>query len=171
VFVTKNIKNILEQKEISLKDLAKLLGYGHGGLSNMINGKTPFTDPVMKKLLPVLEITQKEFESWVLADKYPKEVLELALEVKKGFPYKRKSILTTNIDLILKNKGMSRTALAKEINYSQSGLNRMIIGQISMSQSVIERLSINLDIPETKLKSWIAADKYSLQILELAINI
>jgi transcriptional regulator with XRE-family HTH domain len=165
---TQNIKNIIGQKNLSLKKLAKLIDYSHGGLSNLINLKTPFPEPVLEKILPILEISREEFESWVLADKYSKEVLKLAINNKKDFPYKRKSILTTKIDSILQQKKLSRTALSKEIKYNQGGLNKMIIGKIGMSKSVLERVSESLDISQDEILSWIVADRYSLQILEQA---
>jgi transcriptional regulator with XRE-family HTH domain len=167
--ITGKIKSIQEQKNLSLKKLAKLADYEHGGLSKMINAKASFPKAVIKRLLPILEISGEEFESWILADKYPKEILKPAIQNKKDFPYKRKSILTTKIDSILQQTGMSRTALSKEIKYSQSGLNRMITGQINMSDSVRERIAAIFEISQDEILSWIVADKYSLQILEMAL--
>jgi len=37
----------------------------------MINGKNLFLDKTVKKLLPILEILQKEFDGWIVANKYP----------------------------------------------------------------------------------------------------
>jgi len=170
ILIKEKLNKILNRKNLTIYQLSKLTNFSESALGLMIKGKCPFLDKAMKKILSVLEISQEEFESWVIADKYPKEVLKLALEAKKNFPYKRKSVLTANIDSILQQKGMSRTAAAKQIDYSQSGLNRMIIGQISMSKTVIERLSKVLDISETEIKSWIVADKYSKKVLELSIK-
>ena len=161
------INNILEKKSLSINKLANLIGNKNSSnLNQMILGKKPFSNSVFKKLLPILEVSREEFESWVLADKYPKKILERAIQIKKEFPYKRKSVLTLNIDKILEEKEISRTTLAKQIGYNQSGLNRMIIGKISMSKSVVEKLSQTLEIPQNEILSWIVADKYSLELLE-----
>jgi len=64
---------------------------------------------------------------------------------------------------------LSRTNLAKQIDYSQSGLNRMITGQIPMSKPVLEKISITLKISPNELQSWIIADKYALKTLEAAL--
>jgi len=40
-----------------------------------------------------------------------------------------------------------------------------------MPKSVLERLSNTLEISQDKILSWIVADKYSLQILEMAFNL
>jgi transcriptional regulator with XRE-family HTH domain len=167
--ITDKIKNIQEQKKLSLKQLAKLADYEHGGLSKMINAKTSFSEKAIKKILPILEVSKEEFESWILADKYPKEILERAIQIKKEFPYKRKSVLTANIDKILEEKQISRTALAKQINYNQSGFNQIITGKRGMSKSVLEKLSQAFEISQNEILSWIVADKYSLDMLELAV--
>jgi plasmid maintenance system antidote protein VapI len=164
--VEKKIKHILENKDLSINKLALLIDLkSSGNLNRMIYGKKSFSKNIIKKLLPILEVSKEEFESWILADKYPKEVLERAVQIKKDFPYKRKSILTINLDKILEEKDMSRTVLAKQVKYNQSGLNKMIIGKINMSKSVMERISKALEIPQNEILSWIVADKYSLDIL------
>ena len=134
----------------------------------MIGTKSPFSENAINKILPFLEVSREEFESWILADKYPKEVLKLAIQIKKDFPYKIKSILTTKIDAILQEKKISRTTLSKEIKYGQSGLNQIITGKRTMPKSVLERLSKALDISQEEISSWIVADRYSSQILEAA---
>ncbi|EKE04449.1 MAG: hypothetical protein ACD_20C00076G0001 [uncultured bacterium] len=167
-----NIKNqtdkILKEKSISYYELSKLTGYDVSYLNNIFKGKRPFSKELLKKLLPILEISKEEFESWIITDKYPKEIIERAIRIKKEFPYKRKSVLTVKIDKILEEKDMSRTALAKQINYSQSGLNRMITGKINISKPVLEKVSKALDISQEEISSWILADKHSLQVLEMA---
>jgi plasmid maintenance system antidote protein VapI len=163
------IDNISKEKFLSYCKLARLINEHDSSLISMIKGKRPFTEKVIEKLLPILEVSREEFEIWILADKYSKEILKLAIQAKKDFPYKRKSILTTKIDSILQQKGMSRTALSKEIKCSQSALNAMIIGQINMSKSVQERISQALEISQEEILSWIVADKYSLQVLEPAL--
>jgi transcriptional regulator with XRE-family HTH domain len=166
--ITKKIDDILKTKNLSRKELSKLINCTDGALNQMIRKDIPFSENVKEKILPILEVSEEEFESWILADKYPKEVLKLAIQAKKDFPDKRKSIFTTKIDSILQQKGMSRTALSKEIKYSQGSLNKMIIGKRGLSKSVLERISEALDISQNDILSWIVADRYSLQVLEPA---
>lgn len=168
--ITKNINKILERKDISRYKLSQMINYDDSAINAMILGKRSFPDQVVEKLLPILKISREEFEGWVLSDKYPKEIIERTIQIKKEFSYKRKSILTNKIDEILEKKDMSRTALAKQINYSQSGLNRMITGKINMSKPVIEKVSKILDISQDEILSWILADKYKLKSLEIAYN-
>jgi hypothetical protein len=169
--LTVKIDEKLKTKNLSRRELSRLTNYPWGYLNQMITGKTAFSKNLQKKVLPILEVSREEFESWILADKYPKEVLERAIQVKKIFPYKKKSILTTKIDTILQEKDMSRTALSKEIKYSQSSINAMIVGKLNMSKSVMERVSNVLEIPQIEIQSWIVADKYSLDLLERAWRI
>jgi len=169
--LAKKIDNILKEKNLSRYKLSKLIGCSESALNQMARGKIKFSENIIIKILPFLEVSREEFESWVIADKYPKEILKLAVQTKKDFPYKRKSILTTKIDAILQEKGISRTALSKEIKYSQSGLNQIITGRRTMPKSVLERLAIALEIPLDKILSWVVADRYSLQILETACGL
>jgi transcriptional regulator with XRE-family HTH domain len=142
--ITKKIDNILRSKNLSRKELCKLIGCTDGALNQMIRQDRPFSANILEKLLPILEVSREEFEIWIIADKYSKEVLELAIQTKKAFPYKRKSILTTNIDNVLR--------------------------EINMSESVIERIAKVLDIPQDEILSWIIADNNSLQVLESAYS-
>ncbi len=170
--ITEKIREIQEQKDLSLRALAKLADYEHGGIGNMINAKKPFPEKLLKKLLPILEISREEFDSWIIADKYTKEVINLAIKAKQETKVKRKQlILTLKIDAILDEKDMSRTDLSKQIKYSQSGLNRMIVGKIGMSKSVLKRISEVLEISQDEILSWILADKYSLSTFEKSISI
>jgi len=105
------------------------------------------------------------------ADIYSKEILELALKHKTEIKKKKKElILTIKVDSILKEKNMSRTALSKLINYSQSGLNRMITGKISLSDKVRCNIAPILEVAKEEILSWIVADKYSTEVIKLAIN-
>lgn len=168
LLITKKINIILEEKNLSSYKLAKMINYPDSGLCSMIQGRQTFSNKVIEGILPILEVSREEFESWIIADKYTKEVLKLAVQTKKDFPYKRKSILTTKIDAILQEKGMSRTALSKEIKYSQSGLNAIITGKRTMSKPVLERLSKVFELSEDEITSWILADRYDLGVLERA---
>ena len=164
--ITEKIKNLLNKKSLSIYQLSKIIDYHEGALNAMINGKKKFPDNVIKKLLPILETSREEFECWILAEKYPEKILQLAIKNKKEFPYKRKSILTTKIDALLREKNMSRRALAKQISYSQSGLNAIITGKRGMSKGVLKKLSGFFELPEQEIISWSIADKYSLKMLE-----
>jgi len=169
--ITEKIENILKNKNLSRYKLNQIINYNESSLNHMINGKRAFTEEAKEKIIPVLEISREEFESWILADKYSKEVLKLAIQAKKESKNTDKLILTAKIDEILQNKNMSRTALSKLIKHSQSGLNRVIIGKEPLSKKVLTKLSNAFELPEDEIKSWIIADKYSLQILELASNL
>ncbi len=161
---------ILKSKNLSYYELSKMVDYDVSYLNNMFKGKKPFPEKLIKKLLPILEISQEEFDSWIIADKYTKEVINLAIKVKQETKVKRKQlILTLKVDAILDEKDMSRTDLSKQIKYSQSGLNRMIVGKIGISKSVLERISEAFEVPQNEIISWVLADKYSLKILESAL--
>jgi len=170
LIVTKKIKIILDRKGVTQYKLAQLIDYSSGNLANNFRGGRPFPNHVIEKIAPILEVSADEIRGWILADKYSKEILELAVKAKKE-KQDNKRILTSKIDEILQSKNLSRTALSKVIDYSQGRLNEIIIGKKTMSKSVLNKLSAALEIPETEITSWIVADKYSLKALETAINI
>ncbi|HBG49325.1 MAG TPA: hypothetical protein DDW90_07470 [Cyanobacteria bacterium UBA9971] len=165
------IRNTLKEKNLSFYDLEKLFDYSRGSLSEMIKGERPFSDKIKEKILPILEVSKEEFESWIIADKYDHKIIEKAIESFKNREDKKILILTQNIDRILKEKTLSRTALSKIIKHSQSGLNRAITGKEPLSKNVAKKLSIALEIPEEDLQAWILADKQLLKVLELALKI
>lgn len=168
--ITDKIKKLLKQKNLSQYELAKLINYNRGALGHMINADCPFSEEVIKKIASILEISPEEIRGWILIDKYPKELLEKAIQLKKEkLPEDNRLILTVKLDKILKSRNLSRTALSKLINYSQGGLNEMIIGKEPMSKGVIHKISQALDILENEIRSWILADKYSLKTLEIAL--
>ena len=171
LIISEKTDKILKEKNLSRYKLSKLIGKNESYINHVFRGERPFSEIVINKILPFLEVTREEFESWILADKYPKEVLKLAIQIKKDFPYKIKSILTTKIDAILQEKKISRTTLSKEIKYGQSGLNQIITRKRTMPKSVLERLAIALEISQDEILSWIVADRYSLQVLEAAYNL
>ena len=169
--IIKKVDAILSNKKISKYQLAKLINYHPSSLYNILDKKSPFPKHIIKKLLPILEVTRDEFDSWIIADIYSKEILELALKHKTEIKKKKKElILTIKVDSILKEKNMSRTALSKLINYSQSGLNRMITGKISLSDKVRCNIAPILEVAKEEILSWIVADKYSTEVIKLAIN-
>lgn len=169
--VTTKIKRILNEKNLNIYQLHKIMDFSEGALRLMIKEQCPFSEKAIKKLLPILEVSKEEFETWILADKYSKELVELAIKEKKDFPYKRKSMLTTKIDALLEERNMSRTDLSKEIKYSQSGLNRMITRQISMSEPVLIRIAEFFEIPQDEIRSWIVADRHKLEVLEQVLRL
>jgi plasmid maintenance system antidote protein VapI len=165
------IDKFLEKNNLNFLSLTKLMKFSNGALHDMVNNRRPFSEKALKKLLPILEISKQELESWVVADKYQPEVIQKAIEFFKNREDKKIPVFTQNIDKILKEKNMSRTALSKAIKYNQAGVNAMIIGKISISKTVLTKISKFLEIPEEDLQAWVLADKYSLKILELAIKI
>lgn len=166
--LSERINKILNKKGLSIYKLSKIIDYPDSPLGRIIKGKIQFSENVIEKLLPILEVSKEEFTGWIIADKYSKESIQVAISELKN-----KSddmlVLTKNIDKILSEKGLSRTALSKLVNYSQSGLNRMIIGQISMSKTIVSRLAPILDISEDIIYGWSLADKYSLEVLRCSV--
>lgn len=171
-YLKEKIDKILKEKDLSVYKISKLINYSHGGLSDMIYGRRPFSESILAKILPMLEVSKDELDSWIIADKYSKESIKIAFtEQETKLNEEKKLILTKNIDKILENKNMSRTILSKIINYSQSGLNRMITGNESLSKSVISKIAPILEISEDRIKGWVLADKYSSKSIELAYSL
>jgi len=168
--VTEKIKDILDKKGITQYRLSKLIDYNPSAIANRLRGERPFPDDVIEKMAPVLEVSVDEIKGWIIADKYSKEVIELAIQAKKEKQYDN-LISTTKIDELLQSKNLSRTALSKLITYSQGWLNEMIIGHEPISRSVMARMSKTLEISEDQIKGWIMADKYSIESLEVALQI
>lgn len=170
LIITEKIKKIIEKKNLSENKLSKIIDYHSGSLNKIITGKEACPDHLIEKLAPILEVSVNEIKSWFLADKYSKKVLLLALKVKKEFANEGKLVLTTKIDEFCNAQAISRTALSKIIKHSQSGFNRIVIGKETLSRSVINKLSIAMAVGECEIKSWVVADKYSKEIIELAIG-
>lgn len=163
---------ILKDKNISYYKLSELVDYDEGYLSKIFNGKNSFPKPLIKKLLPILEVSHEEFESWIVADKYSEKVLKLAIRAKKDFPYKRKSILTAKIDAVLQERNLSRRAFAKQvIDYEQSGFNQMVVGKRNMSPAVLEKTANAFGVDCDVVLSWVVADRYNLPVLERALGL
>jgi len=165
----KKINNILINKNFSHRQLAIEIGEFDSSVNSMIRGIRAFPEHVIDKILPILEVSREEFTSWIVADKYSQKIIQLALQELKNS--ENSPVLTKNIDKILFEKNLSRTQLSKIINYSQSGLNRMIVGKISMSQSIIAKIAPVLEIPEDTLRAWVLAGNYSRDLIEKALNL
>lgn len=165
------IDTTLKKKGLHRHQLSQFINVSDGTLSKMTIGTKPFSDNVKEKILPFLEVSGEEFESWIVADKYQQEVIEKAIDAFKNKENKKVLTLTQNVDKILKEKNLSRTALSKLIKHSQSGLNCAITGKEPLSKNVMDKLSANLGIPKEDLLAWVLADKFSLKILELALKI
>lgn len=126
---------------------------------------------MISKMASILEISPEEIKGWILADKYPKNIRKMAIKVKQEMqPDEARLILTTKIDEILAEKGLSRTGLSKVIDYRQGKLNEMIIGKEPMSSLVISKIASGVDVSEDEIRSWIVADKYSLDALQTNIE-
>jgi predicted transcriptional regulator len=164
------ITKILKDKDLSAYKLSKIIDYPESPLGRMINGKISFSDPVKEKLLPILDISKEEFESWIIADKYPKEFIEKALNSFKTRKDKESSVLSQNINALLKEKGLSQTAFGKIIKHSQSSLSCVITGKEPMSKKLMQKISTGLEIPVEYIQIWVLADKYTPQVLESALK-
>jgi len=161
----------LEEKGLSRYKAAKLIGCAESTLNKMTRGEKPFSEKVTKKLLPIIETTEEEFKGWILADKYPENVLKRAIEVKQEVkPDTGMLILTAKIDSYLQQKGLSRTGLSKVIGYSQGKLNQMIKGDEPISPLVISKIAPILEVTEDEIISWIVADKWSIEALRVALG-
>ena len=85
----------------------------------------------------------------------------------------KKLILTNEIDKIILAKKLSRTQLSKLVCKDKEGtaLNKPVTGVETMSDNLIKKLAPVIEVSEQQIKSWILADKYSLETLELALNL
>lgn len=167
--VIKNkINKILREKNLSYYQLSKLIDFDESALNKMLKGKRNLSSNLLEKIAPILEVSPEEITGWILADKYSKNILKMAVKVKHEIPQEEeKLILTAKIDEILQQKGISRTALSKLIDYSQGKLNEMIIGREPMSPLVISKIATVLEVSEDEITSWIVADKYPLEVLSV----
>lgn len=170
-FLSNKIDEILNKKGLTRYKLCQLTEIKPPVLSQMITGKRPVSKNIREKILPFLEVSPEEFESWIIAGKYPKNIIENAIEFSKKREDKKKNVLTQNIDKMLSERNLSRTALSKLIGNSQSGLNRVIASKESLSKNVAAKFAGFFEIPEENLQAWVLADKYSLKALELALKI
>jgi plasmid maintenance system antidote protein VapI len=169
--ITEKIDNNIKKRNLSRYKISKLLNYKESTLNRIINGKQSFSKALVEKLLPILEVSKEEFESWIIADKYSKEVIYKAIEAFKNRENNKTLVLTQNIDRILKEKNLSQTALSKLIKHSQSALNCALTGKEPLSKNVMKKLSEFFEIQEESLQAWILADKYPLKVLELALKL
>ena len=168
--IQNKIDEILKRKNLSRYELNKQINYYESDLNKMIKGKKTFPDHIIEKLLPILDISKEEFTSWIAVDKYSKEALQIAIDELKNKSNDNTSAITKNIDKRLLKKTLSRTELSRLIKYDQSGLNKMIAGQISMSKTVISRLAPVLEVNEEIIHGWILADKYPLEVLQKTLS-
>ncbi len=181
-YVQKNIEKILKEKKITIYRASQLIEVKDSALYEMVKRRSNFSEKFINKIIPLLEVSREEFESWIIADKNPKEVIQKAISVKQNPPssveipqQKTKDtespILTAQIDKLILKKGLSRTKLSKLINYGQGIFNQMIIGKYKISDTVIERLSEVLEVSQENIKAWVLADKYSLELLCMAWDV
>lgn len=167
---TEKIDYILKNKNLSRSNVSTMVGCSRNALNQMIRGDISFSEKIEEKILPILEISKEEFESWIIADKYPKEIIEKAIKSFKTREDKKKSVLSQNINRILKEKNLSQTAFSKIIKHSQSSLNCAITGKEPLSKKLMGKISIGLELSQDDLQAWVLADKYSLKVLELALK-
>lgn len=168
--ITEKIRQLLEEKNISQNELARRVQYKHGPFGSIIRGEKPIPEDVLIKMALILEISQEEIKGWILADKYPENILKRALEIKQEVkPEAGKLILTIKIDSLLQEKGLSRTALSGLIGYSQGKLNQMIKGDEPISPLVVSKIAPVLEVSEDEVTSWVVADKYSIGTLQVAV--
>lgn len=179
--ITEKLTELIARQGISQNKLSQLIGCDFANLNKMINGERNFEEDKIHKIAPILEVSPEMIKGWIVADKYPKNILKLALEARqkplkpveipqKKIKSKNQSILTAEIDERIIQKGTSRTKLSTLIGQNQGGLNNMIIGKRSMSPAAIQKLASFFEITEDEIRSWIVADKYSLEALQVATD-
>ena len=163
------IDSILKSKGLNRNKIKELVGVSDGTLSKMVLGTRPFSVNVKEKLIPILEVSRDEFDSWIVADEYSNELIEKAISSISSANSPDK-IFEQNINGLLAEKSLSQTDFAKIIKYDQSSVNKMINGKISLSPKVLKGLSEALGITIENIQAWCLADKYSLKTLEMALK-
>ena len=78
LILTTNVDELLKSKNLSRTGLSKVIGYNQGKLNKMIKGVEPMSPLVISKIAPVLEVSEEEITSWIVADKYSLEALWVA---------------------------------------------------------------------------------------------
>ena len=171
LLITKKIKELLKNKNLTGYKLSKIIGISDGSMYAMIRGQAEFPADKIQKIAALMEVPSDEIKGWILADKYPQNILKRAIEVKQEVkPDAGMLILTAKIDNYLQQKGLSRTALSKVIGYSQGKLNEMIKGVEPISPLVISKIAPVLGVSEDEIISWVIADKYSVEALRVALE-
>ena len=165
------IDTILKSKGLTRYKISVDLDCSKSALNQMARGDIPFSDEMKEKLAPILEVSIEEFNSWIIADEYPKAFIEKLISIHKNRKDKGENILAQNINGLLAEKDLSQTDFAKIIKYDQSAINKMINGKISLSDRVLNGLSEVLEIPAEDIQAWNIADKYSIKTLEMALGI
>ena len=169
---SEKISKILKEKNISQRKICELLKKSKSHISHILNGERTFPQKHIKKLLPVLEVSREEFDSWIVTDEYSKKIMEKAIIEAKKKKEDTKTVFAENMDKILKEKGIpSRKIFADLIKYDQSSVNKMVNCKISLSPKVIKGCFDVLGIPEEDVLAWNLADKYSLKTLEMALEL
>ena len=79
LILTSKIDEILQIKNLSRTQLSKLAKYDQSAVNKMITGKESLSKTVLTKLSNVLDISEDEIISWILADKYSLKALETAI--------------------------------------------------------------------------------------------
>jgi plasmid maintenance system antidote protein VapI len=81
------------------------------------------------------------------------------------------NVLSTKINKILERKNLSHRKLAKMIDEFDSNINAIIMCRRAFPDHIIEKLSPILGVSVDEIKGWILADKYSQEVLKLAIEV
>lgn len=170
LIITQKIRNVLKEKKLSENKLSQIIEYHSGSLNKIIRGEKPFPEDKIQKIAPILEVSPDEIKGWVLADKYSKEIIERALDLKQELIKEDELILTLKIHEIMKARNLNITAFSREISYNQGLLSQVVLGNKSVSKKLVLKLSEFSGISEDEIKSWIVADKYSAEVLRAALD-
>ncbi len=98
LIVTKKIDEILYKKNLSRYKLSKIIKCDESYLNHVLRGDRPFSKNMIQKNCPfILEITEDDFKSWILADRYQKETLKRAIKLKQEHAGQDKLIFSAKI--------------------------------------------------------------------------
>ena len=104
------LKELLIEKNVTQKKLAKETGISTSTISNYVSGATNISKRNLKKIADYFGI--------------PEEKLERSINCRED----KKQIFAENLRKVLKEERMSQTELAKRIGISVSGVNKYLKG-------------------------------------------
>ncbi len=171
LLITKKIRELLKNKNLTGYKLSKIIGISDGSMYAMIRGQAKFPEDKIQKIAPILEVSPEEIKGWILADKYPKEVLQLALSVKKEHAGKKKLIFTAKIHQLMKERKLGISEFSREMDYNQGWLSQVVLGKEPVSDKLMQKLCDFSGLSREQITSWSVADKYSAEALSAAVSL
>ena len=136
----------------------------------MFYGRKKIPDNIIEKIAPILNVSPEEIKGWILADKYSKEILQRALQLRQEHIEQHKLIFTTKTHELMETKNLSISAFSREIHYNQGWLSQILLGNQPVSKKLMQKICNFSGIFEDEIRSWIVADKYSPVAIEVAVR-